>query len=325
MGEERCLICLGDLAAGEVSYHPDCCRELFDAPQPPLLPYSQEDMDALATKVIRQRVTVPGVQPKLSLHLEREAEKGTGKFTIVGLEGGYILKPPVSRYPEMPELEHLTMRMASCFGIATASCGLLKMRDGRHAFIARRMDRSGLHKLPMEDMGQLTDRLTADKYRGSLESVGRAVLRYSDVPVFDVLRLFDLALFCFLTGNADMHLKNFSLLQNLDRETRLAPAYDLLPTHLLLPEDQEESALTLHGKKRKISRQDFLRFGEALTLNAKQMDNALRRFAAGIPAALRLVDQGLCSATSKERYRALVAFRAGRLGLTLPGRGEGAA
>ncbi len=100
MGEARCLICLGDLTAGEMSYHPACCRELFDAPQPPLLPYSQEEMDELATKVIRQHVTVPGVQPKLSLHLEREAKSGTGRFTIVGLEGGYILKPPVSRYPD---------------------------------------------------------------------------------------------------------------------------------------------------------------------------------------------------------------------------------
>ena len=313
MGEARCLICLGDLTAGEVSYHPACCRELFDAPQPPLFPYSQEEMDELATKVIRQHVTVPGVQPKLSLHLEREARKGAGRFTIVGLEGGYILKPPVSRYPEMPELEHLTMRMAACFGIATAACGLLKMTDGRHAFIARRMDRSGPHKLPMEDMCQLTDRLTVDKYRGSLESVGRAVLRYSDLPVFDVLRLFDLALFCFLTGNADMHLKNFSLLQKTDRETRLAPAYDLLPTHLLLPEDQEESALTLNGKKRKIDRQDFLRFGGTLTLSAKQMDNALRRFASGIPAALALIEHGLCSKVSKKRYAELIKTRASQL------------
>ncbi|MEX1045416.1 MAG: HipA domain-containing protein [Chthoniobacterales bacterium] len=305
---------MGDLSAGEAVYHSACCRELFDASQPPLLPYSQEDIDKLATKVIRQHVTVPGVQPKLSLHLEREAKKSAGRFTIVGLEGGYILKPPVSRYPEMPELEHLTMRMAECFGITTAACGLLKMQDGRHAFIARRMDRSGVRKLPMEDMCQLTDRLTADKYRGSLESVGRAVLRYSNVPVFDALRLFDLVLFCFLTGNADMHLKNFSLLQNLDRETRLAPAYDLLPTHLLLPEDQEESALTLNGKKRKIHRNDFLCFGEALTLKARQMDNALRRSAAGIPAALALVDRGLCSEESKKRYAKLIKARAARLG-----------
>jgi serine/threonine-protein kinase HipA len=314
MSDERCLICLGEMAAGEASYHPACCLELFDASMPPLLPYSQEDMDKLAAKVVRQHVTVPGVQPKLSLHLEREAKKGAGRFTIVGLEGGYILKPPVARYPEMPELEHLTMRMASCFGIATAPCGLLRMQDGRHAFIARRMDRSGVRKLPMEDMCQLTDRMTADKYRGSLESVGRAVLRYSDVPVFDVLRLFDLALFCFLTGNADMHLKNFSLLQNLKGETRLAPAYDLLPSHLLLPEDQEESALTLNGKKRKLGRQDFLRFGGALTLKAKQMENALRRSAAVIPAALTLVGRGLCSMENKKRYAELMAARAARLG-----------
>ena len=161
---------------------------------------------------MRQHVTVPGVQPKLSLHLERGERPQNSRFTLVGLEGGYILKPPVTRFPEMPELEHLTMRIAKCFGLSTAECGLIPLEDKRLAFVTKRMDRDGETKLHMEDMCQLTDRLTEQKYRGSLEQVGKVILRHCSNPLFDALRLFEVTLFCFLTGNSDMHLKNFSLL-----------------------------------------------------------------------------------------------------------------
>jgi serine/threonine-protein kinase HipA len=109
------------------------------------------------------------------------------------------------------------------------------------------MDRVGVHKLAMEDMCQLTDRMTEEKYRGSLEAVGKKILQHCSHPGLDALRFFEVNLFSFLTGNSDMHLKNFSLIRSQDGEIRFSPAYDLLPTVLLLPEDTEESALTMHG------------------------------------------------------------------------------
>ena len=315
MNKSACLICLHPLDSSEPGYHPACCRKLFGSATLPSLPYSWEQLNELAAQIIRKNITVPGVQPKLSLHLERGRGARTSRFTLVGLEGGYILKPPVSQYPEMVELEHLTMRMAACFKISTAECGLIPLAGGQLAFITRRMDREGKEKLHMEDMCQLTDRLTEQKYRGSMEKVGKAVLHYCTNSLFDAIRLFEVSLFCFLTGNADMHLKNFSLLYRPGGEINLSPAYDLLPTQLLLPEDQEESALTINGKKRRLTKKDFISFAQSLMLNDKQITNVFARFSDNLTAAFQTIEKGHCSSNMKNRYNLLLKERANRLAL----------
>ena len=315
MTDQKCLVCLQGLSETDFSeYHRDCCRQLFGRNEAPVLPYSWDDLNALAEQVVRRHVAVPGVQPKLSLHVENGRNE-TGRLTLVGLEGDYILKAPVSQYPEMPELEHVTMRMARVFGIATCECGLIGLEGGQLAYIARRMDRAKNAKLQMEDMCQLTDRLTERKYAGSMEQVGKVVLRHCQNSLFDVLRLFELTIFCFLTGNADMHLKNFSLLYPVGGPVQLAPAYDLLPTALLLPEDREELALTLNGKKRRLSRDDFVAFGRHLHLNDKQITNVFERIENQFPVAMRLLDSGYCSSEVLDRYKELLLGRAARLGM----------
>jgi serine/threonine-protein kinase HipA len=314
MNNANCLICLDPLGDVSAPYHETCCRKLFGTPHPPELPYTWDHLNGLAEQIVRQHITIPGVQPKLSMHLDRGSPRQS-RLTLVGLGGGYILKPPVARFPQMPELEHLTLRMARCFGIATAECGLIPMEDNRLAFITRRMDRENAHTLHMEDMCQLTDRLTEQKYRGSLEQVGKAILRHCTNPLYDALRLFEVSLFCFLTGNADMHLKNFSLLYGPHGGIALSPAYDLVPTVLLLPEDTEETALTLNGRKRRLTRDDFMRFSTSLKLTGKQATNVYDRFSKGLPAALQMTTRGLCDADMKGRFHALIQDRAARLGL----------
>ena len=311
---ERCPICCGPSPSGEC--HPSCCRGLFGTRVPPTLPYTWEALNALAENVVRRSVTVPGVQPKLSMHLDRSGAGTAGaarRLTLVGMEGRYILKPPVAAYPEMPELEHLTMRMAAQFGIETAACGLIALEDGRRAFVARRMDRSLDGKLHMEDMCQLTDRMTEQKYRGSMEQVGRAILRYGSNPLLDALRFFEVVLYCFLTGNADMHLKNFSLLREEDGMIRLSPAYDLLPTALLMPEDREESALTLNGKKSRLVREDFLALARSMHLPEKSADRSLDKFLKRIPKAVAFIAQGFCAPPTQSAYGELMEERAARL------------
>ena len=267
----------------------------------------------MAESVVRSQIAMPGVQPKLSLHLEHGGSKEGERFTLVGLEGGYILKPPVTSYPEMPEVEHLTMRMARAVGIETAECGLMALEDKKLALIVRRMDRIGTAKLQMEDFAQLSDRLTSEKYRGSLESAGKVILRYSSNPGFDALRFFEVNLFCFLTGNADMHLKNFSLLRKPDGEIGLSPAYDLLATRLLLPQDREETALTLNGKKSNLRPKDFKIFGKALQLTDRQMENSLNRLRSRLDQATSLIDQSFCSPGLQEGYQALIRDRRAKL------------
>jgi serine/threonine-protein kinase HipA len=315
MNKSICHICLQPLDDTEELYHGSCCRKLFGSSKPPVFPYAWKELNELAEKIVRQHVTVPGVQPKLSMHLERGGRRQDSRLTLVGLEGNYILKPPVVQYPEMPELEHVTMRMAGYFGIETAECGLIPLDDGQLAFITKRMDRGGENKLHMEDMCQLTDRLTEQKYRGSMEQVGKAVLRYCDNSLYDALRFFELAVFCFLTGNSDMHLKNFSLLYQPGGTVGLSPAYDLLPTQLLLPEEEEESALTVNGRKKNLGRNDFMRLAESLRLTEKQVFNTFDRFADHLEAVLQTLEKGFCSPDMKERYTMLLCKRAERFGL----------
>lgn len=313
MSDRRCKICLEVVEASGADYHPACSKKLFGSASPPAFPYTWDQLNELAEKTIRQRITVPGVQAKLSLHLERSGRAGAGRLTLVGLDGAYILKPPMKEYPQMPELEHLTLQMARHFGIDTVDCGLIPLEEGPLSFITRRLDRVGGLKLHMEDLCQLTDRLTEQKYRGSMEQVGRAILRYCTNPLFEAVRLFDLTIFCFLTGNADMHLKNFSLLYAPGGEVRLSPAYDLLPTVLLLPEDREEMALTMNGKKRKLKLADFQYFGAALKLTDRQIENSFGRMMKALQPGLDQIRKSPCSAENKTRYRDLISERASRL------------
>jgi serine/threonine-protein kinase HipA len=315
MNKKTCHICLQPMDDTQKLHHEACCKKLFGSGIPPALPYTLKDLNALAQNVVRRHIAVPGIQPKLSMHLERDGSRQDSRLTLVGLEGGYILKAPVSQYPEMPELEHVTMRMAGCFAITTAECGLIPLKDGQPTFITKRMDRQGSSKLHMEDMCQLTDRLTEQKYRGSLEQVGKAIIRHCDNSLFDALRFFELTLYCFLTGNSDMHLKNFSLLHLQDGSIALSPAYDLLPTQLLLPEDTEDTALTLNGRKSRLVRNDFMKLAESLRLTEKQAMNTFSRFSSNLDAALELLGKGLCTDSMKDRFKELIRSRAGRLGL----------
>lgn len=222
----------------------------------------------------------------------------------------------------MTELEHLTMRMARSLKIETAECGLIDLEDGKRALIVLRMDRVKGEKLAMEDMCQLGDKLSEEKYRGSMESVGRIILRHCTNPGFDVLRFYEVMFFCFLTGNADMHFKNFSLIRTPEGEIRFSSSYDLLPTHLLLPSDTEESALTINGKKKRLELKNFLACGESLQLTERQMANSLRRFEKGFPGLLSVIERGLCSHEAKDRYRELVLDRWQRLGRSIGNAGE---
>lgn len=310
---KACLICCQPLGPKETRYHPKCSAGLFGSKAIPAFLYNWADLNQLAENSIKRSVTVPGVQPKLSLHLERGGDGRSGRLTLVGLDGEFILKPPTKQFPEMPQLEHYTMRLAAAAGLEVARCGLIPLASGELAYITRRMDRTANGPLHMEDMCQVTDKMTEQKYRGSMEQVGKAVLRYSSNPGFDALRLFELALFCFLTGNADMHLKNFSLLYEADGIIRLSPAYDLLPTKLLMPEDQEEMALTMNGKKSRLHRMDFDAFGRALNLTDRQIANAHTRLQRNLAKALKQVSTTLLSTENEAKLKHLLEERTARI------------
>ena len=251
----KCLYCYKELEPGEVDFHKSCCRKFFGTAMAPSLDYTRAQMDELAAQVIQSQTTLTGVQPKLSLNLDKH--KDSQKLTIVGLWGGYIFKPQAERFAMLPENEDLTMHLAEIARLKTVPHTLIRMKDGSIGYLTKRIDRTddGV-KIAMEDMCQLTERQTEHKYRSSYEQIGKAIRRYSANAQLDMVDFLELVYFSWLTGNNDMHLKNFSLYSPAG-EPILTPAYDLLNVTISNPGDDEEFALNLNGKKKRIKDDDF--------------------------------------------------------------------
>lgn len=311
---ERCLYCYKPLDPGKKDFHAACSKKIFGQAEPPVLPYSEEQLEGLAAEVIKTHTTVTGVQPKLSLHLTKgDDAQATKRFTIVGLWGGYILKPPTPNYPHLPEVEDLTMHLASVAKIKVVPHSLIRLQSGNLAYITKRIDRVKKGKLHMEDMCQLTERLTEDKYRGSYEQIAKAIQKYSATPGLDVVNFFELLLFSFLTGNADMHLKNFSLIQQLGLGMVLSAAYDLVATALVNPKDDEDLALTLNGKKKKIKKADFFSAFNTSKLDGKQQDNIFNKMQKSKSNWMKQIDNSFLNDEFKKLYKSLLEERFSRL------------
>jgi serine/threonine-protein kinase HipA len=308
MTADKCLQCYQPLEKGEVDFHKNCSLKFFGTLEPPKLDYSLDQMKELAAQNVLQRISITGVQPKMSLNIEKNSgDPRLSRLTIVGLWGHYILKPPSEIFPHLPENEDLTMNLAALFGIETAEHSLIRLKTGELAYITKRFDRVNGQKLPLEDMCQLTETLTSQKYRGSMEKVGRHIDRFSSNPGIDKLTLFTLSLFSYISGNADMHLKNFSLLTTETGRIRLAPAYDLLSTKLAMPEDKEDMALTLNAKKNNFRKKDFEAFAAYLDIPSVARDRIFAQFSKKFGSAEALIEISCLSENHKTAYRNLLA------------------
>lgn len=305
----RCLYCYEILAPEEIDYHAKCSRKIFGTPQAPVLPYKNEDIQELAERVIHSQTTLTGVQPKLSLDFERMSH-APKRFTIVGLCGRYILKPQTKLYPLLPELEDLTMHLAEMVRIETVPHSLIRFSDGEICYITKRIDRTKKgEKIPMEDMCQLSERLTEDKYKSSHERICKLISQYSAVPKLDLVKYWEQVIFSWIVGNADMHLKNYSLYAPDEDNYILTPAYDLLSTALVMPEDTEELALTVCGKKRRLSRNNFEEAMIQSGLDKKVCENIFAKFINTTDKWAEFIKLSFLSEDMKDRYISLINSR----------------
>jgi serine/threonine-protein kinase HipA len=313
---KRCLHCYEPLNELHTEVHQACNKRFYGQLKTPQLHYNLDNLQELATQVIQSQMAVTGVQAKVSLSLYRKADKNlTKKLTIVGLYGDYILKPPSEFYPQLPELESVTMHMASVCGLQVVPNSLVRLQDDTLCYITKRVDRTRKGKLQMEDMCQLSERLTEDKYKGSHEQVAKLLLKYSSNPLLDVSSFFELVLFSFFTGNADMHLKNFSLLERENQGLSLSSAYDLVPTALVNEADTEDLALTLNGKKRKLNYRDFLSAYENCGLNKKVLDATLELFTYCKPEMMSVLEKSFVNEEFQQKYATLLNKKYKQLGL----------
>lgn len=302
----RCLYCYQELGEGGTDFHPQCGKKIFGSKTIPLLPYTKADIKQLAEQVIRSQTTLTGVQAKLSLDILSSPNQPQ-RFTIVGLWGRYILKPQTEQFKYMPEVEDLTMHLAELAKVNVVPHSLIRFADGELAYITKRIDRTSKgEKLPMEDMCQLSERLTEYKYKGSYEKIAKIIMQYSSVPKLDVINFWEQVVFSWLTGNADMHLKNFSLYSQRKGYYSLTPGYDMLSTALLMPEDTEELALTLNGKRRKIKRSDFEVAMNGCSLEEKIIDNLFSKFIKVTDKWLEFIDISFLPQDMKQQYKLII-------------------
>ncbi len=306
---KKCLFCYNELNSEE-DFHSACSLKFFGTNVAPKLNYTIDEMEELAQNIVENSITVPGVQPKLSLGFIKDVlqNENKGRLTVVGALGGnYILKPQNKTFPEMPENEHLTMKMAEIFGISIVPSSLIRLKSGELSYITKRIDRKeNGEKIHMQDMFQITEAF--DKYRSSLEKIAKAISEYSSNTLLDILRFYEVILFSYITGNNDMHLKNFSLIRN-NEDWEFSPAYDLLNVHLHLPEDKEETALTLAGKKSRLTKKDFIQLGLKFNLSEKQISNSFKRLKKGEKKMLALIEKSFLTPKNQEEYKVMISSR----------------
>ncbi|UOE37313.1 HipA domain-containing protein [Chryseobacterium oryzae] len=305
----KCLFCYQFLKDNEIDFHKKCSKKIFGTETAPLLNYTLSEMELLAKEVIETSISVPGVQPKLSLSFVKEKlEDGTrGRLTVLeALGGNYILKPQNVVFPQMPENEHLTMKLAELLGIQAVISSLIRLKSGELSYITKRIDRTGSRKIHMLDMFQITEAF--DKYKSSMEKVGKAVNEYSSNTLLDVVRLYEVSIFSYITGNNDMHLKNFSMILK-GEDWVLSPAYDLLNVQLHLPEDKEETALTIGGKKSRLTKADFINLGLKFGLTERQIENIFKRFIKEEEKMKELISISFLDEEKKKIYKDLLSHR----------------
>lgn len=308
----KCLYCYRPLSIGEVDFHPACAKKFFGTKEVPSLDYTLKEIDSLASQVIEEQTSLTGVQPKLSLHLNKH--EGSQRLAIVGLWGGFIMKPQTEAYPQLPEVEDLTMHLAEVAKIDIVPHTLMRMVDDSLCYVTRRIDRTSKgEKIAMEDFCQLTERQTEYKYKSSYEAIGKAILHYSSVPKMDMTNFMEVVLFSWIVGNNDMHLKNFSLYEPKEGKPRLTPAYDMLNAAIVNPRDKEELALTLNGKKSKIKADDFIKAATTLGLPENVMQNLFTKYKALEGKFVTCITNSFLDEELKEAYVEMISKRIEKL------------
>jgi serine/threonine-protein kinase HipA len=301
-----CQVCLGPIR-GDSRYHPRCLRDLFHTTKIPSLDLDIARLHTAGLAMVGH-TSLSGIQKKISVNLA--ADRATLQIATSG--GRYILKPQTGTYPALPENEHLTTRLARLVSIEVAPSGLLSLTDGSLAFIALRFDRlDDGRKVPQEDFCQLAEQPIRAKYDGSMEQCIRLLRKYASEPAVEILRLYRLTVFIWWSGNGDMHLKNFSL--NIDPTglVCLSPAYDLVSSCLVIPDDR--LALPVGGKDDHLTRGTWLEFARYCQLPEKVALGVLEKQARSLTKAQELISRSFLPEDQKQAYTRLVDERTATL------------
>lgn len=301
-----CRICLESVNDGEL-YHARCVRSLFGSARPPSLEIEIGRLHTVALAMVGH-TSLSGAQKKISVNLSADRET----LQVAAGAGRFILKPQTEAYPALPENEHVTTRLAQLAGIDVGRFGLVSLKDGSLAFIVRRFDRlENGKKLRQEDFCQLAELSPKEKYESSAERCIKLLRQFATEPLIEIQKFYRLLVFGWWSGNGDMHLKNFSLLVDELGVIRLTPAYDLVCTRLVIPNDP--LALSILGKKDNLDRKHWLAFAGYCQLPERAAARVLDAQVAALPKALGLIERCFLPAEQQEQYRRLLEKHTAKL------------
>ena len=291
-----------------IDYDAKTLRTMFGKEIRASIPISLDQVSAEARK-LAGKLSISGVQPKLPVRLEGE------DLVPVARGGRFILKPQTQDFAELPQNEYLCMQMGRRFGLNTAPCLLLELADGSPAYLVKRFDRfkkgRRIEKLACEDMHQILG--GRDKYAGSHEQIARVIQEHCRFAPLELQRLFEMILFNFAIGNGDAHRKNFSLLTGEDGTVALSPAYDLVSSRLVIPEEDAELALTLNGRRNRLNRGDFLAFANHVGIAAAYAEGRLADLLALRDEFMAAISDSTLTAGFRDRLAGILVERLDRL------------
>ncbi len=304
MEKKYCQCCGKEIKEG--LWHKSCIKHFFGTSSLPEISINDKDIKKLAIAQLEKSSAIAGVQEKLSLHLDLEKTRRP-RLTIIGFPSGYILKPQTSKYKQLPEFEHTAMLIAEECGLSVVPHALIEINEQKElAYITKRIDRNGINKIHMEDFAQATLTTTENKYRSSYEECMKLIDNRSKNPTLDKLNLFRCLYFCFVIGNSDVHLKNFSFIMDDDGKLSLSKFYDLLPTKVILTTDAEELGMRFNGKKKSLLKRDFYKFASNVGIDEKAADNIINSIDNKKDIIIEIINRSSLNQNAKTRWAKLV-------------------
>jgi len=296
---KRCISC-GNALNGEKFIHQKCAKRLFGVSYLPKIKFSLNEITQEAQKSVGQ-LSISGLQMKLSMKLDKKT-----KQLIPTAHGGeYILKPKNSVFPTITENENLCMTIAEQVGIEVPPHSLIKLGDGTLAYIVKRFDRKNGQKVHQEDFCQILAKTTEEKYDGSAEQIANKLKRLSEFPGLDIQYFYERLLLYFIIGNGDSHLKNFSINYTTPGNVRLSPAYDIVSSRLELPDERHEFAISINGKRDKITIKDFMSFAAKFNIPPKITTKTLAKKT----IIVELINDSLLTHPLKQKFLKIVEAR----------------
>lgn len=303
MEKKYCLRCGKEIEGG--LWHKRCIKGFFNSEELPEIDLNIDKLEKVAINQISDRKGVAGIQEKLSLHLDLSNKKRP-RLTILGFPSGYILKPQSSTYKRLPEFEHTAMLLAESCSIPVVKHGLIYINNTEIAYITKRIDRNNNEKIHMEDFCQASGNVTANKYRSSYEECMDLINRYSVNPLLDKITFFKCLYFCYVIGNSDCHLKNFSFIMDENGKLSLSPFYDLLPTKVILPSDHEDLGMLINGKKNNLKRRDFVSLAKKNDISDLTIDKIIKQIDNSYDDICYLIDISLLDQNSKTVWKKMI-------------------